>query len=477
MLVLVLAACTDSSPPSPPPGTTTETGAPTGSTPTSPSTTETGTEPTFPPGPALVFDGKPPANILMISIDTTRRDEIGLWSSEPSRTEFIDSLASSGVRFEDHQQCSNWTFASTSCTLAGRMPEETGFVPSLTEGLGSGDNLFPDAETTLAERLRDAGYYTILVTGNGWLSETDNNAQGYTDVEQPIPNDATSIVTTGSALLGDAIDRGATKWFVHLHLMEPHAAYNPPDQYLAEEKKLDPLPASVDLSNQFGHYAATAKWPNLTPTAQANLEAHLWARYRGEIAYLDDQLATLWPTLESQGTLDDTLVVFWTDHGEQMFERGNQSHAYNLNAEENNGVWFVWANNLAARRWTGPTHAVDVVPTVLAAVGLKPDAALMGTVAGLAAPDRVRFATTDSRLGLSQSVTKDGWKLSFNFSGVVRLYDRNTDPQEQVDVLQASPNDPHLKELWALLLPRVLMLHDLLPDRDLTFPPGLPTTL
>jgi arylsulfatase len=427
----------------------------------------------------VVFDGEAPSRLLMISVDTTRRDQLGIYAtSGKGYTPFIDSLALSGVHFAEHQQCSNWTFASTSCTLSGRLPEETGFMPTLNIALGDPDNQLPDGQATLAARLRGAGYHTILVSGNGWLSNTSNNAQGYDDVAQPFPNDATSLFTEGLSLLGDAVDAGVSDWMLHVHLMEPHAAYNPPAEYLAEEAKLDPLPPDIDLTNQVGHYEATDEWPTLSPEDQANLEAHLWARYRGELRYLDDQLSVIWSGLDRVGLLDDTLVVFWTDHGEQFFERNKQSHAYNLNAEENNGVWFVWAKNLVPGEWTGPTHGIDVVPTVLDALGVPVDPkapALMGTIAGLAPADRARFASTDSRLGTSTSVTVDGWKLSFNFNGNVRLYDRNTDPLELVELYATNPKDPHVETLWAELLPRVNALHALLPNRPLTWPKGLPT--
>jgi arylsulfatase A-like enzyme len=473
-----LVGCVD--PQASPNSETPETSTVVSEPPTSPGgTTVTPPQTTLPVSTrALVFDGDPPTNVLMISIDTTRKDQLGIYSTEPSVTPFLDSLAESGVRLDDHQQCSNWTFGSTSCTLAGRLPEETGFIPSLNLSLGDPDNQVPDGQRTLATRLRAAGYYTLLSTSNGWLGPDVNNAQGYADVEQPFNVDATNMFSEATDLLADQLDAGPLPWLVHVHLIEPHAAYNPPDEYLAEEAKLPPLPDGVNLDNQFGHYAAAAFWPSIPPEGQANLEAHLWARYRGELAYLDDQLEEIWPALDASGVLDDTLVLFWTDHGEQFWERGNQSHAYDLQAEENDGVLFFWAKNLVPGKWTGPTHAVDLVPTVLDAVGVAVDPLdppLAGEIVGLAAPDRARFATSDARMGLGQMVTVEGWKLAFNFDGTLRLYDRNTDPHELVDLYVSTPDDPHVAELWDHLLPRVLLLQDLRPGRELVWPLGLPT--
>jgi len=473
-----LAGCVDTTTP-PPASSPDATTTPVPEAPIPPTATGS-SPPTTPPGPqrALVFDGTPPTNVLMISIDTTRKDQLGIYSSEPSYTPFLDSLAESGVHLDDHQQCSNWTFGSTSCTLAGRLPEDTGFIPSLNLSLGDPDNQVPDGQRTLASRLRSAGYYTILATSNGWLGPSVNNAQGYADVAQPFQVDATNMFSEATELLAAQLAAGPTPWLLHVHLIEPHAAYNPPNEYLAEEAKLPPLPDSVDLDTQFGHYAAADQWPNLPPEGQANLEAHLWARYHGELAYLDDQLEEIWPALDANGVLDDTLVLVWTDHGEQFWERYNQSHAYDLEAEENDGILFFWGKNLVAGAWTGPTHAVDVVPTVLDAVGVAvdpKDPPLAGEILGLAPPDRVRFATSDARMGLGQMVTVEGWKLAFNFNGILRLYDRNTDPLELVDLYPSTPDDPHVADLWNHLLPRVQLLNELRPGRALVWPAGLPT--
>jgi arylsulfatase A-like enzyme len=382
------------------------------------------------------------------------------------------------VHLDDHQQCSNWTFGSTNCTLAGRYPEDTGFIPSLNLGFGDPDNTVPDNQRTLAARLRTAGYYTVLATSNGWMGPSVNNAQGYAEVAQPFDVSATNMFAEGYQLLAPQLDAGAVPWLLHIHLIEPHAAYNPPDEYLAEEAKLPPLPDSVNLDNQGGHYAATAVWPNLPPEGKENLEAHLRARYRGELAWLDDQIELIWPVLDANGLLDDTLVLVWTDHGEQFWERRNQSHAYDLQAEENDGILFFWAKNLAPAAWTGPTHAVDIVPTVLDTVGvaLDPkDPPLPGAVLGLAPADRVRFASSDARMGLGQMVTVDGWKLAFNFDGTLRLFDRNTDPLEMTNLFLTEPDHPKVAELWTHLLPRVQLLHEMRPGRTLIWPEGLPT--
>jgi arylsulfatase A-like enzyme len=428
--------------------------------------------------PALYFtDGVRPKNVLMLSIDTTRRDQFGPYSVDGvDRTPFLTSIAMQGVRLSDHQQCSDWTYHSTSCTLNGRYAEDDGFMPALTL---FDQKPLPDGQLTLAERLQEAGYYTILMSSNGWLGPAWNNAQGYIEAPDPYTSWATQILTDGKARLDAAIASGAAeKWFLHLHFIEPHPPYNPPEEYLAEEALLPPLPDTIDLTSQTGQYDATAQWPTMSAADQANLAAHLWARYHGELRYLDDQIAAFWAQLEAEHLLDDTLVVVWTDHGEQFWEHDQQSHAFYLGAEENDAVLFFWARNLPTQEWTRPTHSVDLVPTVLDALGMPPDPAdpwFSGYVLGTAPDERPRFGSTVARLGPIQSVTLDGWKLTFNFAGVVRLYDRNTDRYELTDLYADHPDDPHVLPLWNLLLPRIQMLHELMPEKVLVYPEGLPT--
>lgn len=457
MIAALLLACRRDAPPDAPPDET------------PPVATTADSAPVSASGPPLAFRGPRPRNLLMISIDTTRRDHFGDYGEEVL-TPFFASWMNEGVRLDDHQQCSNWTYASTSCTLLGRYHEENGFAPELRTNTLP----FPDGQVTLARRLHDHGYWSTLLSSNGWLSAKWNNAQGYDDPRGPGTGRAREILALGRQRVLDAIASGHDRWFLHVHLMEPHAPFvPPPETYAAELAGVPPLPAGWNLDEQDGHYAIVNDWPSLAPEEQALLETHLRARYRGELRFLDEQVAEQIPRFESAGLLDDTLVVVWTDHGEQFYERTRQSHAWHLNAEENDAVLFFWAQNLAPHRHTGPTHGVDLVPTVLDALGFPADdPALSGYVLGDAPPDRPRFGMSVARAGVLQSVTRNHRKLVFDWRGEVRAWDRRADRQETENVFDASA--PEDRALWDLLLPRVEAMRPLQPDEPFAWPPDLP---
>jgi arylsulfatase A-like enzyme len=475
VLLITALACSGDPDPTRPDDTDTDTVStiPTGHT--GDTDTDTDTE-TIPGGPALVFDGPRPRNVLMLSIDTTRRDYIAPYTPDGAvYTPFLSGKMAEGVRLDQHLQCSNWTYASTSCTLQGQYHEERGYIPDFGPILNA---WLPDGQRSFAVRLGEKGYQSVMISSNGWMTGNVNNAQGYDEAPPQTTGNAMSLATNGFDAMQARIAADPRPWLLHVHFVEPHPPYVPPEEYRAEVNALPPLPDELDLDTQPGHYdAAWNEWPNLTPELQDLLEAHLKARYRGELRWFDDQLVSIWDMFEQGGMLDDTLVVVWTDHGEQFWEHGNQTHAWYLGGEENDGVAFFWAKNLRQRVWDQPTHAVDLLPTTLEALGLlddPEDEALSGHVVGGGMPaNRSRFGMTVARRGVLQSVTgANGWKLVFAWTGEVDLYDRNTDPAEAVDLY--APDHPEVLPLWEELLPRVKAFETLLPSRVVTWPAGLP---
>ena len=57
------------------------------------------------------FYGRVPKNVVMISMDTFRKDHLDRYGGEGA-TPFLSALADAGVALDDHVQCSNWTFSS-----------------------------------------------------------------------------------------------------------------------------------------------------------------------------------------------------------------------------------------------------------------------------------------------------------------------------------------------------------------------------
>jgi arylsulfatase A-like enzyme len=181
--------------------------------------------------------------------------------------------------------------------------------------------------------------------------------------------------------------------------------------------------------------------------------------YRGELRHFDDQFALLWTELEARGALDDTLMVFWTDHGEQFMERGLIEHANHLFAEENRATAAFWAKNLAPYAYTDLTTHQDIAATVADLYGLSPAYALEGLPVGTAPEDRVLrhfayFAGASPQLG----ITRGTQTLLYDWDGRKSFFRNDLDPAQLDDAYDAK--DPDVVAMWDALSPFVQQIFD-----------------
>lgn len=398
------------------------------------------------PAPLVTFSGQPPANLLVISIDTVQRAQLDRYSGLVS-TPFLDGLVDASVVMDDLHACSAWTLPGISCASAGVRPEELGVLPHISRDGVTGD--LPDGTPTLAGELRAAGFQTSLVAANVYFTSPPI-AAGY-DTSVVEGGEFANWVTNQAIPAAEAL-AGADHWMLHVHYLDPHLPYNPPEQYLGELEGRAAL--DYDLSSTPGMHELVDAWSTLDDATQAEVRAQLQIRYRGELSYVDDEVSRLWDALDAAGMLDDTLVLIWTDHGEQIFEHGSSGHAGSLYAEENDAFAAWWASGLAPVAWGEPTTQEDILPTTLVALGLSVPEGVSGSAAGLAPEDRPRFATLwQSGHAPAQAVQVGQKELIYEWEGPKRFFRRGHDPGQTENVY--SPTDPDVIALWELLTPEV----------------------
>lgn len=449
--LLALVACRGSNPPAASQPTPAPTDDSAGADSGDDTGDDTGDDSGEPATPALFALSATPRNLLVISIDTLRVSDVG-YHGGGDDTPFLDGLMAEGVVLEKHRSCSSWTYPGAICAMTGTSPAELGYFPLIPDA-GSEAPPLPDGAPTLAATLAAAGFQTRLLTSNGYLGGRTDLARGF-DILDTSEGLAAEAMTTGALGHADRMDT-TTPWMLQVHYIDPHAAYNPPADYLTA---LADLPAiSWDLSDDAETKLALASYPTLSDADKATLLDHVEIRYEGEVRYLDDQLAVLWSELGARGLLDDTLVMFWSDHGEQFFEHDSFGHAGTLFSEENDALGFFWSPLLAAETWTAPTTHEDLPPTALALLGLPADAAMTGIVAGTAEEGRGIFSAVIPRGSAPvQSVTVGDSKLIYSWSGNKMLFHRDTDALETTDLYDMDATE--VQQLWELLLPRVVEL-------------------
>lgn len=413
------------------------------------------------------FYGSVPKNVLFISVDTTRRDMLGHHGNTEGLTPFLDSLFQTGLALENHRACSDWTMPGMMCASTGMANIEAGLIPDLYY---SEEALMPLETPTLASRLATAGYDTMLATSNSWFSQDHQTSTGFATIERPDNRTTTSMFDSGIALLREQRLSGAGQpYFLHVHIKEPHPPYNPPDDYLIGLDELPEIP--YDVTDRDVQYEAIGDWPDMTAEEQEALSLVLWFRYKAEIRWLDDQLAAAFSTLYAEGFLDDTLVIIFNDHGEQFWEHGEQTHAWSLNAEENNGFGLLWAPNIVPGSWEGPTVHEDFAPTVLSLLGQPLDGGLTGIPIGEAPDDRAMDFVTAGRVNVIQSAVQSGWKLIYHWQdGSMELYDTVNDPTEANNLY--SWEHEKVAPLWEILQPRTALIDAMMERYEAPAPQG-----
>jgi arylsulfatase A-like enzyme len=254
-------------------------------------------------------------------------------------------------------------------------------------------------------------------------------------------------------------------FFAHVHVVEPHDPYTAPEEYEVGRDELEPVRwdfASVEDCSDLRR-----NFRDLDPEELALAQAHARIVYEAEVRYLDDQLAVGLQVWRERGLLDDTLVVFWSDHGEQLWEHGEYNHAYDLHYGENDALFALWADNLEPGVWDGPVSLQDLAPTVLQVAGLDVPSAMTGYPLGEAPEDRLRRAITLDRAGQS-ALRREELKLLFRWpSGERLLFDRVADPLETTNIFDA--DDPRHAALWTEMVPYVQGAEALVPGVDVNW--------
>ncbi|MDP6932732.1 MAG: sulfatase, partial [Myxococcota bacterium] len=292
------------------------------------------------------------ANVVLISIDTLRRDHLSLYGYDRETSPNLDALAARGITFERAVSASHWTAPAHASLLSGLHPDEHGLVQYPEPGA-----LHEDVPM-LAERLVEAGYQTAAFVGGSYVSEKLGLGQGF-----EYWHEERTRAERRFEQAADWLDsRDPTRpFFLFVHTYEVHEPYDPPSPHDQHWQTGDPPEADVDLRGQISKLYNKG----FRPTSEQL--RHLEALYDGEIRYTDAQLGLFLERLGVSGLDEETLVVVTSDHGEQFMDHGGLAHGALYG--ELIGVPLVLSHPVLDL-WGVPrveqvTPAIDLVPTLL----------------------------------------------------------------------------------------------------------------
>jgi arylsulfatase A-like enzyme len=301
-------------------------------------------------------------SILVVTVDTLRADALGAHGARPSRTPRLDALAAESTVFERAAAPMPLTRPSHFSILTSRYPREHGVVNNRIA--------LPETELTLAEIFAEHGYRTAAFVGVSLLAPGSGFEQGFETVGAPRPGDrerpAEAVVVEA---LGWLESLGANeRFFLWVHLFEPHGPYAPPPEYrLGVDPELERKLPRVGREEIY----RTAE-ENAGDVPRPVLE-HAKALYRGEVALVDHWMGLLLDGVERSRERDDVIVVFTADHGE-CFEDGSYfDHAECLRDPAIRvPLWIRHAPSFApGARVEARVSSLDIAPTLLEAAGIE----------------------------------------------------------------------------------------------------------
>ena len=376
-------------------------------------------------------------DVVVVLVDTLRADRLGAYGHPGGLSPNLDRTAAEGVLFRGSRSASSWTWPSTASLFTGLDPNVHGVHDAQRSYL-------VDGHETLAELFAREGYTTAGFSSNLLIGRADNFQQGFeTFVHTPYAS-ARAMNRRVEAWLQDT--DGLAR-FAYIHYFDPHTPYLAPPGY---EPQYPP-----GLRSEEELLAAYMTWKDLPPEERdspdarpliAEWAAHLMAQYESEVRYYDEAFGELLELLRAHGVLDDAVLVFTSDHGEEFWEHEWFSHGGHLYDETVGVPLFVTGfgpSALAPGVVEAPVGNIDVLATLAQLVDLPlPDRPLPGVSLLEAGERRAVYGQTwhgheEHAEGFveKRSLTAERWKLVETPStGRVELYDLEQDPAEQRDV-------------------------------------------
>lgn len=405
-------------------------------------------------------------NIVFISSDQHSGQMLmgGPGRAVPVRTPNLERLAARGVYFKNAYCC------SPLCT-PGRAAMMTGRFSSDVDSYGN-TTTFRGTVPTWGNYLRDAGY-SCWATGKMDLTpeadlgfvqvDTSHEHFSHPDITELFRRPTCYRVGERALVNGEVHDEGvsdkatldrglayieqqpahaAKPWAVYIGVHMPHPKFAAPqkywDMYPPDQVPLPNIPAGyldkLHLVFQVQrNFSLTS-----TPIAEEKIRRARTAYY-GMITELDDYLGQVIDALEQRGTLENTIFIYTSDHGEMLGEHGLWLKRTLFEGSARVPMIIAGAGLPGGKVIDDPVSHVDLVATLLDLGGVERPQGLRGhslmpLIAGdSSAAPRYVYAEchTEGNCTGYYMIRKGDWKyLYFSYYGQNRLFNLHDDPGE-----------------------------------------------
>ncbi|MDO8682046.1 MAG: sulfatase-like hydrolase/transferase [Armatimonadota bacterium] len=438
--------------------------------------------------------GKP--NVIVCLLDQLRASEVGCYGNGVVRTPNMDRLAKNGARFEI--ACSNNPVCTPAraIVLSGQYSRTcTGSLTNCAEPIMERIQ-FPNP--TLPEAFRNAGYKTGLI--GKWHIAINPALLGFDTVFYPLLahryTGQTFFKTDGGSFTTDRFcpdveQEELSKWipdhkdepfFLYYNISQPHMPLDDmPEKYKTMYSR-DDVPLRKNVW-QDGKLSENEEWFRIylwdflyyakhLPHTNRSLDGFdlrdLTALYYGAVTWADDQLGGLLRILEDNSILDNTIILFTSDHGDNLGSRDRYNKDVLYDEAIRIPMMCHWPGGIAPRTIdTQVASLVDVAPTLLGLAGVDCPNGVQGTdlssvVNGEAesvGPNAAFIETTSLTAGIRTRSHLYGVKVAEASDGKphatdepIMFFDVNADPLEERNLVGTNEQGKLAGELHERLM-------------------------
>jgi arylsulfatase A-like enzyme len=386
-------------------------------------------------GPAATLP-KPtrrPRHVIFWVMDSLRADKVRAFNPRArAETPAFEELAKSSTLFTSAYSPGNESRVSYASLWTALYPGEHGM---LREG-----QKLEDSWVTLAEAMKAAGCYTAGVTANGYVAARWGFGEGWDSYANHIHLSrglrGEDVLAAGLA----AMDRErARPVFLYLGSVDTHVSWRAKEPWFS---RYDPRPYG-------GRFQTEANGQDVDRIGAGKLgvserdKERIIALYDSNVSYQDDLLGKLLDKLTAWGVADDTMIVVTADHGDELWEDGRVGHGGSLRDSLIHVPLLIHYPPLfPAGVVDDGVEGVDILPTLLDAIGFRPPeeaqgASLLPLAAGVARGyPRPAIA---SQFESAHAMRLGRWKLRVTGNGVPTVYDLVDDPGERRDLAGSRP--------------------------------------
>ena len=375
-------------------------------------------------------------NVILILCDTLRADHLSCYGYHRTTSPFIDSLKTRGLFFKKCYSNASRTGPSISSLFTSLYPISHGAVNSLE----SWDlkAVLDEKNVTMAEILRKNGFYTHAVFSNVNASPEFGYAQGFKSHSFDNYQSAQKVRLSVIKILKKL--KRKKPFFLYLHFMDPHNPYKPPEPF---DNYFDPDYQGMIEDDKPGLFDdIMSENQKLSPRDLS----HISAQYDAEILYFDRELQSLFQSLDSMGLIEDSVIIFTADHGEEFYEHGKFLHGYTLYQEQLHVPLIILGKDIPVKKISVPVSLLDLLPTLLSwmNIEIKTDRPFQGRditplFKGDTLPPPILFAEASLNAVFTikyKTIIKEDWKYIYDFlHDSEELYNLETDPGEQSNLV------------------------------------------